>query len=47
MVAKRGRSSRLGERSLGHPDPGAVSTLAILQSFGAALDQLAGDETKA
>lgn len=40
MVAKRGRSSRLGERSLGHPDPGAVSTLAILQAFGAALDQL-------
>lgn len=40
MVAKRGRSSRLGERSLGHPDPGAVSTVAILRAFGAALDQL-------
>lgn len=47
MVAKRGRSSRLGERSLGHPDPGAVSTLAILQAFGAVLDQLESGKTKA
>jgi len=37
MVAKRGRSSRLAERSLGHPDPGAYSMLYMLQVVGAVL----------
>lgn len=37
MVAKRGRSSRLAERSLGHPDPGAYSMLYILQAIGPVL----------
>lgn len=37
MVAGKGRSSKLGERSLGHPDPGAVSMTYILQSVGKAL----------
>jgi phosphoenolpyruvate---glycerone phosphotransferase subunit DhaL len=30
MVAVRGRASRLGERSLGHMDPGAASAVVIL-----------------
>ncbi|MFO7632088.1 MAG: dihydroxyacetone kinase subunit DhaL [Caldilinea sp.] len=34
MVAKRGRSAKLGERSLGHPDPGAISVTYLLQSMG-------------
>jgi dihydroxyacetone kinase len=34
MVARRGRSARLGERSLGHVDPGAVSMLYVLQAVG-------------
>lgn len=37
MVAKRGRSSRLAERSIGHPDPGAYSMLYLLQAVGAVL----------
>ena len=30
MVATMGRAARLGERSLGHPDPGAVSAAMIV-----------------
>jgi dihydroxyacetone kinase len=37
MVARRGRSARLGERSRGHLDPGAVSALLMLQAVGEAL----------
>ena len=37
MVAKRGRSSKLGERSLGTPDPGATSMVYLLTSVGEAL----------
>jgi dihydroxyacetone kinase len=37
MVAKRGRAARLGERSLGQPDPGAVSITYLLQAAGAVL----------
>ncbi len=33
MVASMGRAKTLGERSLGHPDPGAVSTYLILRSL--------------
>ena len=32
MIATKGRSSRLGERSLGHIDPGAASTVTILEA---------------
>lgn len=39
MVAKRGRSARLAERSLGHPDPGAYSMLYLLQAVGEVLMQ--------
>ena len=33
MVAARGRAARLGERSLGHVDPGAASTVVILRAM--------------
>ncbi|SFC85715.1 dihydroxyacetone kinase subunit DhaL [Tropicimonas isoalkanivorans] len=33
MVASRGRAARLKERSLGHPDPGAVSAALIIGAF--------------
>lgn len=33
MQAKLGRAARLGERSLGHVDPGAVSTALFLRAF--------------
>ena len=33
MIAARGRSARLGERSLGHIDPGAASAAIILHAM--------------
>ena len=33
MVASKGRSSRLGERSLGHIDPGAASAAMIIEEI--------------
>ncbi|MDK2896722.1 MAG: phosphoenolpyruvate---glycerone phosphotransferase subunit DhaL [Candidatus Atribacteria bacterium] len=33
LVSKRGRSSRLGERSRGHIDPGAASSYFIVEAF--------------
>ncbi|MBD8689817.1 MULTISPECIES: dihydroxyacetone kinase subunit DhaL [unclassified Rhizobium] len=33
MVATRGRASRLGERSLGHMDPGAASAVIVLHAM--------------
>lgn len=33
MVCRVGRASRLGERALGHPDPGAVSFSIILRAM--------------
>ena len=33
MVATRGRAARLGERSLGHIDPGAASAILILRAM--------------
>jgi dihydroxyacetone kinase-like protein len=35
MVARVGKAKTLGERSLGHPDPGAVSTFLILDAMRA------------
>lgn len=32
LIARKGRSSYLGERSIGHQDPGAVSTALILEA---------------
>lgn len=37
MIASRGRASRLGERSLGHLDPGATSAAAIIEVIAAEL----------
>lgn len=37
MVASKGRSSRLGERSLGHMDPGAVSAAMIVKIIATSL----------
>ncbi len=36
MIATLGRAARLGERSLGHPDPGAVSAAMIIEEFARA-----------
>ena len=36
MQARKGRASYLGERSIGHPDPGATSTGYLLQAFAEA-----------
>ncbi|KEA03465.1 dihydroxyacetone kinase subunit L [Rhizobium rhizogenes] len=33
MIAARGRAARLGERSLGHVDPGAASAVIILRAM--------------
>jgi dihydroxyacetone kinase-like protein len=33
MICRVGRGSRLGSRTLGHPDPGAVSFSIILRAF--------------
>ncbi|MFB2564374.1 dihydroxyacetone kinase subunit DhaL [Rhizobium sp. IMFF44] len=33
MIAAKGRSSRLGDRSLGHMDPGAASAVVIMACF--------------
>jgi phosphoenolpyruvate---glycerone phosphotransferase subunit DhaL len=33
MVCRIGRASRLGERTLGHPDPGAVSFSIMMRTF--------------
>jgi len=39
MLAKRGRSSYLGERSIGHQDPGATSSWYLISCFRDALEQ--------
>ena len=33
MVATKGRSARLGDRSLGHMDPGAASAVTVLEAM--------------
>jgi len=44
MVATLGRAARLGARSLGHPDPGAISAAMIIAAMTAAFAALtAGD----
>lgn len=39
MISKKGRSSRLGERSRGSIDPGAASITYVLQAVGKVLDE--------
>ncbi|POF31112.1 dihydroxyacetone kinase subunit DhaL [Roseibium marinum] len=41
MQAQRGRASYLGERSIGHQDPGATSSYLILQAFSDAVEEAA------
>ncbi|MCK6045855.1 DAK2 domain-containing protein, partial [Klebsiella pneumoniae] len=36
MQARKGRASYLGERSIGHQDPGATSVLFMVQMLAAA-----------
>jgi dihydroxyacetone kinase phosphoprotein-dependent L subunit len=43
MISRRGRSSRLGERSLGHLDPGAMSMLYMLQAVGEVLAEVCAE----
>ncbi|WP_027133001.1 dihydroxyacetone kinase subunit DhaL [Geminicoccus roseus] len=38
MVAQFGRARTLGERALGHPDPGAISVSIILDAFATATE---------
>jgi dihydroxyacetone kinase-like protein len=38
MVARKGRASYLGDRAIGHIDPGAASTALMFQALLAALD---------
>jgi dihydroxyacetone kinase-like protein len=38
MQARKGRASYLGERSIGHEDPGAASTALIVAALGPALN---------
>lgn len=37
MVAAKGRSARLGERTLGHMDPGAASAVIVIEAIAASL----------
>ena len=38
LQARKGRASYLGERSIGHEDPGAASTVLIISALGRALE---------
>ncbi len=44
LIAKRGRSARLGERTLGHADAGATSLSLILQSIAKSIEEM--DDTR-
>jgi dihydroxyacetone kinase-like protein len=39
LQARKGRASYLGERSIGHQDPGATSTALILRALETALSR--------
>jgi dihydroxyacetone kinase len=38
MIPRRGRSSYLGDRALGHPDPGAVAVATWLRAMSESLE---------
>jgi dihydroxyacetone kinase-like protein len=42
MCARKGRASYLGERSIGHQDPGATSAAIILGALGRAVSAAQG-----
>jgi dihydroxyacetone kinase-like protein len=37
LLARKGRASYLGERSIGHQDPGATSTALIIRALQVAV----------
>jgi dihydroxyacetone kinase-like protein len=37
MPARLGRAARLGDRSIGHIDPGAASAVVVLRAMGEGL----------
>lgn len=39
MQAKKGRASYLGERSIGHPDPGATSTKLMIETLSKVVNE--------
>lgn len=39
IIAKKGRASYLGERSIGHQDPGATSTYIMIKSINEVLEK--------
>jgi len=41
MIAQRGRASYLGERAIGHLDPGAVSSCLLIEALNAAVSAVA------
>ncbi|EYB69213.1 hypothetical protein DEIPH_ctg011orf0206 [Deinococcus phoenicis] len=45
LIARKGRASYLGERSLGHIDPGAASSALLWQSLAEALSGPLGEDT--
>lgn len=45
MLAKKGRASYLGERSIGHQDPGATSSYLMLKSLLATLENSSNEAT--
>lgn len=45
LVARKGRASYLGERSVGHQDPGATSAALLIASAATALDPRHGRDT--
>lgn len=40
MLARKGRASYLGERSVGHQDPGATSTAYLFEALAASVDKV-------
>ncbi len=42
MQAKKGRAARLGDRSVGHIDPGAASSAAFLKAFADGIERQSG-----
>ncbi|QKC91618.1 dihydroxyacetone kinase subunit L [Mesorhizobium sp. NZP2234] len=45
MIAAKGRSSRLGERSLGHVDPGAASAVTVISAIRDSVGPIASDRS--
>jgi dihydroxyacetone kinase-like protein len=43
MIARKGRASYLGERSIGHQDPGATSAAILIDALAAAAGAPVGD----